>query len=230
MDNSPELVCSSAIINQDYTNVLDYFSNSYPRRSFWANLLFRRGEGQRISTLKRWLSGCQFTSLLDVGCGDGYFLSQSLPGKIELMRLEDINPGNIRLASARLNKMAGKLEVAATDSFLCHDTRQYDVVLAIGLLDYYSDWPHILETLLKRTKQVMIFDCPRANTLHSVLRKVWLLLHNISLSTIAEREINNNFILNDCPYEIEKLASSWMIKIDHRGCNSGGRYGQVDML
>jgi SAM-dependent methyltransferase len=197
----------------EYLNVLQYFKNKYPDRSRTINVFFRKGEKQRIRLIKKWMSETSFSTVLDVGCGDGYFLSEVLEKEVELARIEDVNPFNIARARQKLIDKSVCVEAAVVDSFLSKENKRYDMVLAIGLSDYYRDWRLIIGKLINRTNESLIVDFPRAYTFHALIRRLWLYINKLELFTVTASSLKNLIVQFGFKYEIIKVSSNWMVLI-----------------
>ncbi len=200
--------------NQKCKRVIKYFSSSYPNRSRFISSFFRSGERERISFVKKMIMQNSYSRVLDIGCGDGYFLSQVLETGIELLRIEDINPKNIESAENRLHSYAVNLDSQTIDSLKNCEQTKYDLVMAIGLLDYYPNWEMLLTFLLQKTEKTLILDFPRAYTFQWFLRCIWLMLHRIELNFAVKKTIIKLLDSINYNFEIEKLSYSWLVKID----------------
>lgn len=177
---------------------------------------FRKGEKQRIASVRKWIAEADYQSVIDIGCGDGYFLSEVLDKKVKLLRMEDINANNILIAEERFAARAERVETVIADSFLAFDDREYDIVMAIGLFDYYRDWRLILDKLMERTHDTLIVDFPKSFTFHALIRKIWLFINKVSLFTITEKRLNDLVIETGLDCEIKGVSSNWMVKIKKR--------------
>lgn len=191
-----------------------YFDRVYPRRhSSLGSLFFYSGEDERIAIYSHWLPPCDNLTVLDAGCGDGYFLERVLRGFPTLLRLEDFAASRLAEAQQRWQGKAGKTEIVATDVLHSDDARRYDIVLAIGLFDYAQDWAQLLDRLLSRTQGVLLTDMPKSGTLRHLLARPWLALQHVRLHAACRREIDS--LLAPCKetVELRELSLSWSVRI-----------------
>lgn len=211
----------SATSQSASTAVLRYFARRYPGRGGVASMIFRRGEGGRAAVVERWLDGCAGRSVLDCGCGDGEFLGQALAARPALLRLEDLVPHMAGVAASRLQGRADRLESAANDARRAPDPRRFDVVLALGVIDYVADWRSLLRVLLGRADGALILSVPRAGHPHHALRRLWLSLHGIHLTALTRAALDS--ALAELPgrerlaVEVVDLGLEWVVRIARAG-------------
>ncbi len=194
-------------------NVRSYFENKYPDRTGLSGIIFRRKEDQRTRLAREWFPSARDISVLDIGCGDGRFLSGIFDGVLRSLTLEDLVPANIQRAKTCLEGRADELNVNVTDSYQVRDNKKHDLVLAIGLFDYYDNWPDLILKLLDRTKGILMADFPKSGTLHSVARKIWLGLNHIKLSTINSDGLIRLLKSTGGNLETRELDFNFMIRI-----------------
>ncbi len=196
-----------------------YFEKLYPTRERpGAGLLFRKGELLRIEALRNLLPSLDGLSLLDVGCGDGFVISQLISSRLSLIRLLDIVEGNLRYAVDRLKGSADIVEFEKGDVFSKSSSKEkYDVVIAIGLLDYYQNHSEMLKYLLNYSKGTLIFDIPRPGTLHLQLRKAWLAMHGIRVFSLSRKDIDQLLKPFDMQQTVIELPLQFIIKLSTRG-------------
>ncbi|MFH1071602.1 MAG: hypothetical protein V1794_18430 [Candidatus Glassbacteria bacterium] len=204
----------SATAAKDSRKVRHYFDRWYPDRSSSAAGLFRRGEKERLAAVAGWLPHLEGMSVLDAGCGDGRLLAQTMHGTPRLLRLEDIVARNVLAASRLLKNRADRLEAVAADIGIPPDRRKFDVVLALGITDYYMDWPGMIRCLLARTESTLLIDFPRGNTLHSRLRKLWLALFGLGLHATDRGTLNCLLAGMGLKFEITSQRLNWLVKIE----------------
>lgn len=169
---------------------LPYFRDHYPGRSHWlGSRLCRSGEAARRSVVNRSLPDLDGLDVLDVGCGDGVFLSSVVKGRPRLLRLEDLVPEFVRSAHGRLRGRADRLETGIVDSSEAAGGQTFDIVMAMGVTDYQRDWMHFVDLLLRRTRGRLIVDVPRQDDVRNQLRRLWLWLHGIRLQASTRRRL-----------------------------------------
>ena len=124
-------------INQQAYRVQKYFAKTNSARSsLIGKTLFKFREDERVNVIKRWIPDLNGCEILDAGCGDGSLLTKVLSGSVRRLRLEDNVPSQLSKASAKMKDKAEYLETVATDFRESCDHSRYDLVLAIGVLDY----------------------------------------------------------------------------------------------
>ena len=196
----------------DNNAVKRYFSEVYPERSK-NNIVFRRGEAQKICIIGKWIADLPISSVLDIGCGDGVLLAQILAKRIKLIRLEDFILKNIRRASVSLTPLADIIESDIIDVMKSSSPFRYDLVLAVGIFDYYPHWSDFLLKLLRRVGSYLILDFPRSYTLHAAVRRPWLAYHGIRLHTIGKHDLIRFLDGTRLYYEISETSINWLVKI-----------------
>lgn len=158
-----------------------YFEHHPGRRGPVRRHLVRRGEGETIDLLSSVLPDLTSWSALDVGCGDGAALAGFLRGRPSLLRLEDIVAARAETAARRLAGRADRVVAASADGTATESGERFDLVVALGVLDYYRDWPARLARLADRCRHWLVVDLPRSDRSHHLLRRAWLTLHGLPL-------------------------------------------------
>ena len=118
----------------------------------------------------------------------------------------------MKLKEKLLHK-ADVIEGVVTDVLETNDSRLYDVILAIGLFDYCTDWYVMLNKLLNRTKGILIADFPKTGTLHNFMRHIWLGLRHVKLYSAYKKDLEKLFTRCCVQAEIIELPLNWMVKI-----------------
>ena len=197
-------------------NIQRYFANRYPGRSPMLNVFFRRGEPERLNAVQRWIPYCEGLNILDVGCGDGVFLSKAIHGVANFLRIEDFVESEIMKARNVLANKTDDLEMVVADFRNSINKSRYDVVLAFGLLDYYRDWDILIKKLLDLTDDegILIIDIPKSDNLHSFIRKIWLACNNVKYYRANKTELNRFIDKIQSKTEIIELSMHWMIRIN----------------
>lgn len=197
--------------------VARYFSAHYPPGRRLAGLPLRRGEDHRAAAVRRWVPRWDGVSVLDAGCGDGAFLHGVMRGRPARLRLEDVSAAQVQRAAGRLAGRAHALEAEVAD--VCAPGRPggFDVVLALGVSDYVADWRGLVRALLDRASGTVIVDFPRSGRAHHLLRRWWLSLHGVRLSTGSRAGVQA--VLADCGAraEIVPLPVHWLVRISRSG-------------
>ncbi|MGA2324172.1 MAG: FAD-dependent oxidoreductase [Sedimentisphaerales bacterium] len=213
---TPEIPISFNTLSDRTKNskIRDYFANRYPACLHGiSRFAFRRGENSRLQQVYRWLPHCEGLDVLDAGCGDGMFLYQALRGMPARLRVEDFVPARVNEARRKLLHKADVIEAVIADVCEVSDSTCYDIVLAMGLFDYETDWCNLLNRLLVRVRGALIADFPKAGTLHNYVRKAWLCSHRIKLHSVYRSQLDTLFAKCSVRAQIVELPLHWMAKI-----------------
>ncbi len=193
--------------------VCNYFTCHYSRcSSFWGRLLFRHGETERRQIVSQWIPTTQGLSIIDVGCGDGKFLSSIISGYPKKIVIEDISSSNISEAYQNLKNKAEDVEKHVCNSLIA-EFGNFDLVLAIGVFDYYPNWKNFLKKLLLHSQECIIVSLPRIDHLRNWVRFVWFLIHGIQLQMLDRKRLVNAITILGLPFEIQLARFEWFVRI-----------------
>ncbi len=213
--NAPPLVAGGSGMVDAPGAVARYFSQRYPRRTAIGGVQFlRRGEDDRAAAVAQWVPRWDGLAVLDAGCGDGAFLRRVMTGRPARLRLEDLSSAQLARASAGLAGRAEAVEAAVADACTAGGAGGFDVVLALGVADYVGDWRRFVRALLARSAGVLIADFPRRGRPHHLLRRGWLALHGVRLSTGARREVEAALAECGARAEVVPLPLHWLVRIE----------------
>jgi len=202
-----------------------YFEDMYPSRSsFWGSLVFRHGEKERIRIIRRWLPSVRGLTVLDAGCGDGESLATALPDRPAQIRLEDLSADALHQAAARLAGSTDALVAEVVDVFDA-DSHDFDVVIAVGVLDYHADLPRALHALLLRTRRVLIVDVPRMSHPRNWLRRVWFAFRDVDFQLASFEQVRRVAAGCGHPFDIERGPYEWFLRISVGGAPEGDQAG-----
>jgi len=166
-----------------------YFESVYPARDSSAGWA-RADEQRRIALVRDWIEQCRGTEVLDVGCGDGYFLEAVLPPHVRRVRVEDLVPARVAEATGRIRCAGRTVDGAVADiNEPAGDGDTFDVVLAIGVTDYNSNWNAIIANLCRRARSTVIVDFPMTSIVRGAARKLWLRWHGVTLRWTTVEEL-----------------------------------------
>lgn len=193
-----------------------YFEKKYPQRNTAStNTTFRKDEGARFGVLAAFLRENSPESICDIGCGDGVMLAALLQKKTEKpkrIHLVDIATRFLGLAKENLEPYG--LQVTSENSSLFDCAHQlFDLVIAMGVSDYCKDWDGLLAILISRTQNTLIVDFPKASPPRHILRKIWLLLHGISLHTISLKSLQILLKKHQIQYRIYNTKYNHVVRI-----------------
>lgn len=196
--------------------VKKYFENSYPVRGSWKSRFFRPRDVERLNILSDWLPSLMGKSLCDIGCGDGTQIRRILShGNMPSnLLLQDISRSAIHRAKENLAGCGCSLSELVGDAFTDGFGGPHDIVIAIGVTDYYRNWDDILDVLLKGTSELLIVDFPRKWKLRNLPRRLWLWRNHMDFNAISYQDLCALLSRHTGVYEIEKSTYNWFVRIN----------------
>lgn len=162
--------------------------------------------------VRQWIPATDDIKILDVGCGDGKFLSVILSGFPNKIVLEDISSNLVSEAFQNLINKAEVVEKKLCDSF-CAESSDFDVVLAVGILDYYSNIEDRMRSLLRRSNRCLIVSFPKSNNPRNWIRNLWFYCHGIQFQMINYKRLFTLATLSGFPFEIRSTRFEWFVRI-----------------
>lgn len=189
-----------------------YFDRIYParedRRAGWS----RTGEGKRadfvLGVLEPALADGR-RSIADIGCGDGAFLASILPPGHYTIHLSDLSETMLDRARLTLAPF-GEIRVHRGDSIDPNLMPHADVLLAIGVLDYWRDWEGRLAIFAARRDALVILSLP-APSARQWLRSLWLAAHGLSVRWFRKAVVERRLESMGRRFRLERVAEDWMI-------------------
>lgn len=195
-------------------NVKKYFECVHSSRKMISGVsLYGVKMNERASVLRHWLDSCNGKSILDIGCGDGSLVAESIIGVPAWIHFEDIVQQNVNRAIELLDGRAIRVDGEASDILSADESVKYDIVLLIGVTDYYSDWERIAIKAMGRAKSILILDFPKSNTIRMAVRRIWLRLHGVSVYGVNKKDLES-FLKNIShlhSYSIKETTYNWMV-------------------
>lgn len=212
---TPDGPSATACRSPDVQAIRKYFETVYPPRQASSKVtLFRRGEADRIATVRKLLRDSNCTKVLDVGCGDGFFLDAVLPPYTEYVRVEDIVPSRLVEAVRRVKRPNRVVESGIADvNDPPVDDTTFDVVMAIGVLDYNPDWHAIVPRLLRRAHGMLIVDFPNVRCAHARQRALWLRSHGVKCRFVSRFELDGLVAPYGLGRVVESSPYNWLVLI-----------------
>lgn len=151
--------------------VEQYSGDKNPNTEEHWNLVYKR-EGESdpnlrndtfsFKTIKDMLSGSKTTKLLDVGCGNGYFLSYIKDLPFNLYGI-DLSEEGIKVAQKRVN---ANLRVGNITK-LPYNDNEFDYTVSTEVLEHITDLESVVREIARVTKGVSINMFPYKNTIPS---------------------------------------------------------------
>ena len=169
--------------------VKEYFEKSYPVRGSWKSMFFRSRDVERSDIITVWLPFLAGKSMCDVGCGDGTHIHRILSnGNVPSnLVLQDISESAVHRAKQNLSGCGCNLSEFVGDAFVDGFSAPHDVVIVIGVTDYYRNWGDVLGILLKGTSECLIVDFPRKWKLRNIFRMLWLRCNGLDFKAVSHR-------------------------------------------
>ncbi|MES2319268.1 MAG: class I SAM-dependent methyltransferase [Pseudomonadota bacterium] len=168
-----------------------YFSHRYPKRkSRLSGTVFRVGEAERIQIARAFCGATTGLHVLDVGCGDGEFLANVLEGRPATLTLSDLSMDSLATARETMRAHCADIATVAGDFQSALPERQFDLVLAIGVLDYWQDWRHMLGQLAVLTSGRLLISMPPEGVPRHWLRRIWLACQGVRLQTVSRDHLH----------------------------------------
>lgn len=134
-------------------------------------------------------------SILDVGCGPGYYsLAYAKQGAKKVVGI-DYSEKMIQLANERLKKesLKSNCQFLVNDIMDFNSDFRFDISIAIGLFDYTKDPLPILNKMNELTQEKMILSFPRLYTWRAPIRKVRLMMKKLGVYFYSKRKLENLF-------------------------------------
>jgi len=184
----------------------------------FVNFLFRKGMYERAITAVAECGDVTDKRILDIGCGSGR-IALILAEKGANVVGIDYADSMIKLANNYLRKRDGKLKA----TFICGDfikdiptTKQFDITMALGVLDYLEDPSSFLRKMMAHTKGKMIVSYPAKFNMVTPIRKVWLTFKHCPVRFFSKSDINRLYkSLDISKYRIIELPRHTMIPTDY---------------
>ena len=140
------------------------------------------------------LNDFNFSNILDIGCGKGYFTHQ-LKKKNNLVHGIDISPTAVKIAKEKFKDISFETlninELIKLNKLISNSS--YDLILIIEVLSYCKNWKEIIETISKNNSSILISSFIPENPIGEIKSSAELI-----------SELNKHFI----PTEIITLHQS----------------------
>jgi cyclopropane fatty-acyl-phospholipid synthase-like methyltransferase len=167
--------------------------------------------------------------ILEIGCGTGVHIKGFLESGASSVTGVDLSSEMLKIAAARLKQYEGRFEFVENDFMNTHFQRSFDVVTAIGVLDYVADALGFVKKAMSLTSRCFIVTFPRAGTLRSRLRSFRLRLKRCPVYFYSETQLRS--IAEYCESRIDRyeiigqLHCAALMPIRENGCheNSAGQ-------
>ncbi len=195
----------------------DNFAGFYEKTGFSPASFVASFLENRTKLLQSFVQVKKTDTVLDLGCGSGIHMKFLAPKCQKIVGL-DISPHMLTLAKKELSDLAGKnwqLIVGDAEK-LPFAKNEFDLVVAMGLLDYLSCWEKVVQEAYRVLKKdgYFIFTIPKSPSLFSFLRTNWG--NRIKKNVFGLPEVKNivtqkelETVLNKNGFKIQKISSVW---------------------
>lgn len=190
--------------------VTRYFSNAYPDRQPRPSPVARKGEDQRAAFMREHVGTEQIGTLLDIGCGDGKFISDLFNHTDSTMTLSDLSQRFVDQAESRLCGRPNTL-FHTGDGFEIIAKTNFDFIAAIGVFDYWADWRDRLALLMAQRQATIVLSVPRLRSFRQLARLVWLKNHGIGLQTVGRYELVTLLQTGGRSYTLDVVGDDFMV-------------------
>lgn len=134
----------------------EWASLPYIKKIYQARFKFILNEIQRLLKIKK-----NATKLIDLGCGDGYWLKQLENKRISHLNLEGIDYNEIRIKRAK-KILSPEIKLHINDLNSYQPTEKFDIVLCTHVIEHIPDDTAFLKSIKKilKTKGILILATP----------------------------------------------------------------------
>lgn len=146
--------------------------------------LLRRHYRARLEATFRYLGDIKGKSLLDVGCGPGVYLAEALKRGAAKVKGVDISSAMIKCARALLSNQYPedkRWQLVNQDIIGYRTQERFDVVLALGILEYLDSPETRMKALAALTSEILICSFPAKLSWYNQLRRHFLVSTRINL-------------------------------------------------
>jgi ubiquinone/menaquinone biosynthesis C-methylase UbiE len=140
--------------------------------------------------------------ILEIGCGTGVHTKGFIEAGASSVTGVDLSPGMLKIAAARLKQYEGRFELLESDFMDTRFQRPFDVVTAVGVLDYVADPIAFIKKAMELASRYFIATFPRTGTLRSRLRSVRLGLKGCPVYFYSEAQLKS--MARRCGAKIER--------------------------
>lgn len=159
----------------------------------WLDKRFRRDMYERYRLTFAWCGDVRGKVVLDVGCGGGrYAVEFARRGAASVLGL-DFAPEMIRLAVrlAQGQEVQDVCQFHIADFMGMPDSPQFDICIAIGVMDYVAQPRLFLEKMKGLARERMILSFPSKSPWRTPLRKVRYRLKRCPVYFYSQKGIEN---------------------------------------
>jgi len=156
-------------------------TSSFPL-STWTRRWTEPGHSERMAWVLSELEGVSGCHVLDAGCGEGTYAA-ALASRGHRVTAIDFSPAMVEAtrALARAAGVSQRVEVIHADLRSWLPRAPYDVVLCLGVAEYYDDASEMLERLCDLASDRFLISLSRtAGGPRNVLRRCWLLSNGVT--------------------------------------------------
>lgn len=199
--------------SKDFDNIY-----SHEKSEFYVLIdkIFRRDMYERFQFTIERSHPISDKSILDVGCGPGYYsLAFARQGAKRVIGI-DYSEKMIQLANEHLERenLESNCQFLIKDILDYNPDLKFDIAIAIGFFDYVKDPLPIIKKIRRVTNEKMIFSFPRLFTWRAPIRKMRLMMKKLDVYFYSKRKLK--LILESAglkKYKIEKVGKLYCVVV-----------------
>ncbi len=173
---------------EDFDSIYTKEKSKFAR---WLDRTFRADMSGRLDYTLLQSAPVQGKTFLDVGCGTGHYgLALAREGAQKVIGIDFAS--NMIQRAEHLVAEAGMDQICEFRVQTIEDipeTEQYDIVIGIGLLDYFSHPHDLLRRMHQHAREKVILSFPRSNTWRAPVRKVRLSLRGCDVYFYSDTDV-----------------------------------------
>lgn len=154
-------------------------------------------------------------SILDIGCGAGPYILESINKGAKEITGIDISGNMIDICKEKISKWQNSHHIdLITDEFENHSfNKKFDFVIVMGVMDYVSKPDEFLKKILDVSNEKVAVSFPSYNWLRTPLRKVRYWVKKCPLYFYNRKRINDlvcSILGSEISFEIKKIPGMGM--------------------
>lgn len=153
-------------------------------------------------------------TVLDIGCGVGtYAVALAQRGATHVTGI-DLSETMLRLAQERATEagVENRCEFIRTDLATFTIEQPFDLVIAMGVLDYVGAAPSFIEKAVQSARVLAVFSLPVRDGFLARQRRVRY-RRRCPLFMYSRADLDQMFGVLDYPYNVERLARDWFVTV-----------------
>lgn len=151
-----------------------FYDGKRSRFMRWVDQHYRSDMFVRFDQTFDFLGDLSGRHVLDIGCGSGPYLAETLKRGAAHVTGIDPAPQMLTLANRRLTQLGTKDRAALIEGYFPHTCppERFDFAIVMGVMDYVEDAPAFLQGLLKVISEKAVLSFPSTHWFRTPLRKI----------------------------------------------------------